>query len=586
MASSACFEPVSKLHWPSTETRSAVQCAGCGYLGLLKARRSPLSSLLLTVAASANGAAARSPAGAASPKKKKDRDLLKVRDLSKLNHYEILSVSLGASKDDIKRAYHRACLKYHPDKTGRGEDDEVFLSIKEAHDVLSDEPRRRAYDSSVDFDDSIPKEGVREKKFYKEYAPVFARNLRFAANERKAGRNRTVTLVPPPFGDDALPIDEVNAFYDYWTNFESWRDFSLVAKKATEHDVESAECREEKRWMAKEIDRKARALKREEMARINTLVERAMAADPRLRRHRKFVADEKERVAREKEETAQRERKAAVERQAEEKAEAESRAEAERRTKAEEKAARDADKKVLRKARNGLRKWVLSSSAVTEAWGSLEDADADVELLCEQLTALNLEEMTRDVPAKKEDLVAVRTAAKDAREGRANAVAEKEKERKAAREADQAKKAAEAMAKKREWKEEELAALAKAVRKFPPGGGNRWEAIASYINSTLRLDQPLKKEECIARYNEANVGGPPGAKKTPSQTAAAPTQSSSDWTEEMDKLLQKGLKDNPASMDKNERWSNIARGVPGKNKKECVERFKAIRSALKAKNGN
>jgi DnaJ family protein C protein 2 len=36
-------------------------------------------------------------------------------------------------------------------------------------------------------------------------------------------------------------------------------------------------------------------------------------------------------------------------------------------------------------------------------------------------------------------------------------------------------------------------------------------------------------------------------------------------------------------MDKNERWASIAKGVDGKSKKECVERFKAIRAAIKNK---
>ena len=37
----------------------------------------------------------------------------------------------------------------------------------------------------------------------------------------------------------------------------------------------------------------------------------------------------------------------------------------------------------------------------------------------------------------------------------------------------------------------------------------------------------------------------------------------------------------PADMEKNERWKMIAKGVPGKTKKECVDRFKAIREAVR-----
>lgn len=46
----------------------------------------------------------------------------------------------------------------------------------------------------------------------------------------------------------------MNNFYEYWVNFESWRDFSLQG----EHDVEDAHDRYEKRWMIKENDRKSK----------------------------------------------------------------------------------------------------------------------------------------------------------------------------------------------------------------------------------------------------------------------------------------------------------------------------------------
>lgn len=46
----------------------------------------------------------------------------------------------------------------------------------------------------------------------------------------------------------------MNNFYEYWVNFESWRDFSLEG----EHDPEDAHDRYEKRWMIKENDRKCK----------------------------------------------------------------------------------------------------------------------------------------------------------------------------------------------------------------------------------------------------------------------------------------------------------------------------------------
>lgn len=60
------------------------------------------------------------------------------------NYYDILGVSKNASFDEIKKAYRKLSLKYHPDKTG-GEDSK-FKEINEAYSVLSDQPQREMYD--------------------------------------------------------------------------------------------------------------------------------------------------------------------------------------------------------------------------------------------------------------------------------------------------------------------------------------------------------------------------------------------------------------------------------------------------------
>ena len=73
--------------------------------------------------------------------------------------------------------------------------------------------------------------------------------------------------------------------------------------------------------MKQEIDRKVKKMKREEMARINLLVERAMAADPRLRREKERDRLEKERQAEAKRKSEME--KAEAERLAKEKQEAE-----------------------------------------------------------------------------------------------------------------------------------------------------------------------------------------------------------------------------------------------------------------------
>ncbi|CAN0067044.1 unnamed protein product, partial [Discosporangium mesarthrocarpum] len=215
------------------------------------------------------------------------RDDLTPELVPDLTHYEVLGFERygnGVGDEAIKKAYRKAVLKYHPDKTGsqRGEEDEVFMAVQKAFETLTDTTKRRAYDSSLEFDDTIPdelegKEETGPESFYHVYGPVFERNKRFA-----------VILPAPSLGDAQTPMEEVNNFYEYWVNFESWRDFSLKG----EHDLEDAQDRYEKRWMMKENERKAKELKRKEYKRLSTLVDRARATDPRILR-----AKEEEREA-------------------------------------------------------------------------------------------------------------------------------------------------------------------------------------------------------------------------------------------------------------------------------------------------
>lgn len=65
----------------------------------------------------------------------------------KRDYYEVLGVSKDASADEIKHAYKKLAIKYHPDKNpGNKEAEEKFKEAAEAYDVLSDEKKRAQYD--------------------------------------------------------------------------------------------------------------------------------------------------------------------------------------------------------------------------------------------------------------------------------------------------------------------------------------------------------------------------------------------------------------------------------------------------------
>ncbi|XP_013416814.1 dnaJ homolog subfamily B member 9 [Lingula anatina] len=65
------------------------------------------------------------------------------------DYYEILGVKKGCSDRDIKRAFRKLALKYHPDKVGKdkkAEAEKKFVEIAKAYEVLSDADKRKKYD--------------------------------------------------------------------------------------------------------------------------------------------------------------------------------------------------------------------------------------------------------------------------------------------------------------------------------------------------------------------------------------------------------------------------------------------------------
>jgi len=64
----------------------------------------------------------------------------------KKDFYEVLGVAKGSSKDEIKSAYRKAALKFHPDRNKEAGAEEKFKEINEAYEVLSNDQKKSAYD--------------------------------------------------------------------------------------------------------------------------------------------------------------------------------------------------------------------------------------------------------------------------------------------------------------------------------------------------------------------------------------------------------------------------------------------------------
>src|SRR2546423_4694075 len=66
---------------------------------------------------------------------------------TKRDYYEVLGVARGAPEDEIKRAYRKLAVKFHPDKNPDDPHaEEKFKELGEAYDVLIDVDKRAAYD--------------------------------------------------------------------------------------------------------------------------------------------------------------------------------------------------------------------------------------------------------------------------------------------------------------------------------------------------------------------------------------------------------------------------------------------------------
>ncbi|MCL4384386.1 DnaJ domain-containing protein [Patescibacteria group bacterium] len=64
----------------------------------------------------------------------------------KRDYYEVLGVRKGASKEEIKSAYRKLALQYHPDRNKEPGAEDKFKEINEAYEILSNEQKRSAYD--------------------------------------------------------------------------------------------------------------------------------------------------------------------------------------------------------------------------------------------------------------------------------------------------------------------------------------------------------------------------------------------------------------------------------------------------------
>lgn len=413
----------------------------------------------------------------------------------------------------------------------------------------------------------------------------------------------------PQLGDDDSSIDEVDSFYSFWFNFESWREFSYQ----DEENPEKGDCREERRWIEKQNKAVRQKKKKEEMARLRTLVDNVYSCDPRIKKFKDAERAEKEAKKRAKAEAARKEaahRKAEERRRQEEERLLREKEEQEAKERAAQlKREKEAVKKALRKERKTFRATCKEHNYFAGGDAAkLVDRMQDLDRICtalpfQALQHLNQQLLATPTPEEAERLFEAEVGKLDKEE------AEKLKESISLSASSSGSDGC--AGRDWNWSEEEQQLLVKAVSLFPAGTVRRWETVASFVNShssgegskvkdakmVISKVKALQRLEALAaeqkeslnkkaysRFEQQHQVKEKGRalaeqpQATPSKRYDAPKP----WTAEEQKLLEQALRQHPASLGA-QRWNNIAEMVGTRSKEECVARFKELVARVKAK---
>lgn len=549
------------------------------------------------------------------------------------DHYALLGLShlrYLATEEQIRKSYRETALKHHPDKQAalllaeeteaakEAKKDEIeshFKSIQEAYEVLIDPVKRRIYDSTDEFDDDIPVDCA-PQDFFKVFGPAFLRNGRWSVNQPV-----------PLLGDDNTPLKDVDSFYNFWYSFKSWREFP----HDDEFDLEQAESRDHKRWMERQNAKLTEKNRKEESARMRTLVDNAYKRDPRILRRKEEERAEKQRKKEAKflAKKLQEEEAARIAEEEKRRKEEEGRRAAE--AASQQKKVKEKEKKLLRKERARLR--TLSGPLVSQHL--LDLSGDDVESLCMSLDINQLRNLCDRMEGK--EAVELAKVLKDALGYNRDSEAKKEDEptpqQNGSVEANGNVSLASFEKKEKPWSKEEIELLRKGMLKYPKGTSRRWEVISEYIGTGRSVEEILKATKTVLlqkpdaakafdsflekRKPAPSIASPLTTREemegesmtqgsqnsalkmdsseesstrstnnqSPSDSSAANGVSSSSeqdvWSAVQERALVQALKTFPK--EANQRWERVAAAVPGKTVNQCKKKFALLKESFRNK---
>ncbi|XP_031556654.1 LOW QUALITY PROTEIN: dnaJ homolog subfamily C member 21-like [Actinia tenebrosa] len=243
-------------------------------------------------------------------------------------NYEILGVERDATDDEIKKAYRKIALKWHPDKNPENVEEctKIFAEIQQAYEVLSDPQERAWYDKHreqilrggedyvdnginlMSYFSSSAYSGFGDDKhgFYAVYSGVFKT---IAEEDAEFIPDADEFLLEvPEFGQSDSDYEEVvQEFYGFWQSYCTKKSFTWCEK----YDIREAPNRRTMRLMEKENKKIRDAMKRDRNEEIRALVAFVKKRDKRVKLYverLKEMDDKRKKIAEEKKREARRER--------------------------------------------------------------------------------------------------------------------------------------------------------------------------------------------------------------------------------------------------------------------------------------
>jgi DnaJ family protein C protein 2 len=299
-----------------------------------------------------------------------------------------------ATEEQIKRAHRKKVLRHHPDKkaaSGSNEDDSFFKCIQKATEVLLDPVKRRQFDS-VDEGAEVEQPTKKQTKagnYFKLWSKVFDAEARFS--------NRQPV---PRLGNDKSTKQEVEQFYDFWYNFDSWRTFEYLDEDVPDDN----ESRDQRRHVERKNANARKKKKAEDNARLREMVDLALELDERIKKFRQAEFAEKNKKRFAKEEEAKRAAEEAAKKKEEDAKAAAEKAETDKAAKLDGKKAKEAAKNAVKKNKRVVRGAVKDANYFASGDPSASQIDAvlnDVDVLLAKTGPEELAALTAKLNGKK-----------------------------------------------------------------------------------------------------------------------------------------------------------------------------------------